>query len=137
MVGVPCPKHQSVPGIPQTGMASQSVEIGVPVQNRNILANGDSRDQAVDEFAHGLPALSALPIEPGRVFVIFRAGWQNNRAGQQAPQADQLLLIPRAGQNLHAHGVADGDLVRQHRIHPAANTTLGVSQEFHPGGGVD
>ncbi len=111
-------------------MAGQSVEIGVPAQNRNILSNGDSRDRAVDEFAHGLPALSALPIAPGRVFVIFRTDWQNNRMGQQAPQADQLLLVPRAGQNLRAHDIADGGIVRQQHRSGLGTTCLGASACF-------
>jgi len=69
-------------GIPQTGMTGQGIEIGVPLQNRDIFTNGNSRNQTVDELAHGFSALPTLAIESGRIFVIFRPGWSNNRAGQ-------------------------------------------------------
>jgi hypothetical protein len=48
-----------------------------------------------------------------------------------------MELVSGTGQDLHTHGVADGNFFRQQFIYEKADWRTGVAEEFNPGRSVD
>ena len=114
-------------------MALQDVKICIVVQNRRSGAYGDGCDEAVDQAANGLPLSPAATVQRGSIVVVRCLGWQHHCPGEQTAQAPQVRLVPRPGEHLHKHRVADGDFAGKQLVDKVAGCGPGVSKELYPG----
>ena len=118
---------------PQLRMAREDVEVRVAMQDRRPGAYGDRGNETVDQLANGFPLPPAAAVEHGGIVVVGRPRWDHCCPRQQALEAPQVGLVTRTGEDFHPHGIADGDLLRQHLVDEVTGPGPGVAQEFYPG----
>ncbi len=118
-------------------MAGEDVEVGVGVQEGGAGTDGLGGDEAVDQLADGLALVAAGAEQASRLLEVGGFRWDDRGAGQEAPQLAQVGLVAGAGQDLHADGVAGGDVPSEQVIDPLAGGAPGSAQELDPRGRVD
>lgn len=96
---------------------SEDVEVGVGVQHRHLLANRNRADQAVDQRSDRLASTSADAVQGCSCLVVGWTRWQHGGASEKPAELSKVSVISRAGEDLHPHGVADGDLSGEEPVH--------------------
>ena len=114
-------------------MAGEGVEVGVVMKDWGAGADGDGGDETVDQLADGRALSSALAIERGGILIVGRTHWYDHGTSEQAPEVQQMGLVPGSGQHFHPYGVADGDFARQQLVDVNADGEPSVPQELYSG----
>ena len=91
------------------------------MQNRCAGADCDGCDEAVNEPANRSTLLSAAAVERGCVIVVAWPSRKCYRSRQKPAELPQVKFIPRPGQQLHAHRVTGGDVLREQLVNPIAD----------------
>ena len=92
-------------------MAGQHIIVAVAVKHRCVHANRNRSDETVNQLADGLSPVTAKPAEGGRFLVVLRFRWNASRPREQAAEVAKMPLVPDAGKNLHANGIANHDVL--------------------------
>jgi hypothetical protein len=67
----------------QRRVSSQEVEVGVGMEQRDVGANRDRADEAVDQLSDCLAAVATRPVQRRRVFVVDRLDCEGGSSAQQ------------------------------------------------------
>jgi len=118
-------------------VTGQDVEVGIGVEHGDAVSNSDPGDQAVDEPPDGLATAPAATVETCRHLEVDALGAQRRSPSEEPTELVEMVVVASSGQDLHANGVADGDVSIQKFVDPLADRTSGVAQELHPGRRID
>src|SRR3954451_2839773 len=119
------------------GVARKDREVLVGVKNRGCVPESDCTYETVDQLADSLAAVPARAIQRGGHLVVAGFGGQGRGPSEQASQALKVPGVASAGEDFHAHGIADRDVVAEQPIDLVAYRRSGVAKELDPRRGVD
>ena len=98
-------------------MATNDFEFRVKVEKRELLSDRDGGDQAVDQAANRLTALSAQLIDGGGRLIVLGTAVAHAGDAQESAKLDEVIRIASPCQYLHQDSVADGDLGIEEAVH--------------------
>ena len=107
------------------------------MQHGRALAYGYRGDEAVHQLSDCFALPPTATIESGGIVVVRRLRREGGCPCQKAAKVQQVRLVPRSGEHLHADDITDGNLICKDFVDESADWRARISQELYPGGGVD
>jgi hypothetical protein len=78
---------------PEGRVSSQNVNVGVELEERHVSANGNCRDEAIDQLPWCLTVATANAVQRSGPFVVDRRRGQEGGARQQSAEFTQVPFI--------------------------------------------
>ena len=91
-------------------------EIGVGVQHLGFGSDRHGGDETVDELPDGFAAYAAGAIQRRCGVVVGWRGGQHRGPTEQPAKLSEVVLVARAGEDFHRHGIADRGVVSKEAI---------------------
>jgi hypothetical protein len=91
-------------------VAGKDIKVCVVMEQRSVVPNRNSRDQAVDQPTYGLAPLATLPIQIDRNDEVLRLAMEHRCSTQQAAKLSKVQVVSCAGKDLHNDGITRRDL---------------------------
>lgn len=93
-------------------MALNGIEVGVVVEKLHLVADRDSRDQAVVELARSVPAPTASTVNVGGLLVVgWPFYWKLKAAMEQPSEPITIAIVACPREDLHSHDICTRKLL--------------------------